>query len=59
VGVVLQSLHSSFLKLLSTSSICRISALMEQQGEPEVQSQSMAMKRDSLAKLKGRKEGGG
>lgn len=59
MGVVLQSLCSSFLKLLSISCICRISALTEQQREPEVQSQSTGMKLDSLAKLKRRKEGGG
>lgn len=55
---VLQILHSSFLKLLFLSSIPRICIFIQQQREPELQSQTIIIRQNSLAKLKGGKDRG-
>lgn len=47
-----------FLKLLFLPSIPRICIFMQQQREPELQSQTIIIKQNSLAKLKGGKERG-
>lgn len=55
---VLQILHSSFLKLLFLPSIPRICVFIQQQREPELRSQTITIKQNSLAGLKGGKDRG-